>query len=154
METRALVLALAFLQGAGCGGAEAVRSSHSAAPSTEAAAAGPEFEPWSSATFARAQREGRLLYVSVQAAWCHWCHVMNAETLRDPQVLALLARHFVVIRVDADARPDLAERYAAWGWPANAFLTPDARPIVNLRGYRSPAAFAELLRELSGKLER
>ena len=60
----------------------------------------------------------------------------------------------MVIKVDADARPDVAERYAAWGWPANAFLTPDAQPIVNLRGYRAPEAFAALLRELAGKLER
>jgi hypothetical protein len=77
---------------------------------------------------------------------------MNATTYRDPRVLALLAEHFVVMRVDEAARPDLRERYAAWGWPATALLTPDAQPIVNLRGHQPPAQFAELLqRAIDGR---
>jgi uncharacterized protein YyaL (SSP411 family) len=70
---------------------------------------------------------------------------MNGETFADPRVLAMLAERYVVIRVEADARPDIAERYAEYGWPATALLTPDAEPILALRGYRAPDVFARIL---------
>ncbi len=107
-----------------------------------------EWAPWQRATFERARAENRIILVNVVATWCHWCHVMEETTYRDPAVAELLATHFVVVRVDSDARPDVAERYREWGWPATAFLSPDARPVLELRGYRNPQAFAAILRAL------
>ncbi|HUR64665.1 MAG TPA: DUF255 domain-containing protein [Candidatus Thermoplasmatota archaeon] len=107
------------------------------------------WQPWSAATFERAARQGKPLYVNVAAGWCHWCHVMDAETLADPDVVRLLQERFVAIRVDADARPDLAERYQDWGWPANAFLTPDAQPVLELKGYQEVGEFRPLLEKLA-----
>jgi uncharacterized protein YyaL (SSP411 family) len=107
-----------------------------------------EWAPWERATFLRARTENRIILVNVVATWCHWCHVMEETTYRDPAVAQLLATHFVTVRVDSDARPDVAERYREWGWPATAFLSPDARPVLELRGYRNPQAFAALLRAL------
>jgi len=127
---------------------------------TPAAHAGASFtwHEWIPASFATAQREQRILLVNVAASWCHWCHVMDHETYADPEVAALLRDHFMPIRVDSDARPDLAERYADWGWPATAVLTSDARPVLELRGYQDPREFATLLRSLvadrdAGKLQ-
>ena len=108
-----------------------------------------QWEPWSPDTFERAQSEGRYVLVSVQAIWCHWCHVMNEETFGDPHVRQLLGDHFVAIAVDSDARPDLAERFRDYAWPATVLLSPDAEVIVALRGYRPPDVFAALLREVA-----
>jgi len=118
------------------------------APAGPAAAAAFSWRDWSPDSFAAAARERRILLVNVAASWCHWCHVMDHDTYADPEVAGLLRDHFVAIRVDADARPDLAERYADWGWPATAVLTSDARPVLELRGYQDPREFAALLREL------
>ena len=128
------------------------------APAPHAAAAAFTWHEWTPASFAAAQRERRILLVNVAASWCHWCHVMDHETYADPEVAALLRDHFMPIRVDSDARPDLAERYSEWGWPATAVLTSDARPVLELRGYQDPREFAALLRGLisdrdSGKLQ-
>lgn len=110
--------------------------------------------PWEGATFDRARAERKLVVVSVQAGWCHWCHVMNATTYRDPQVLALFDAEIVAIRVDADARPDLAERFAEWGWPATIVLSPDATPAVELRGFQPTRTFLPLLSELVRELRQ
>ncbi|MCB9595554.1 MAG: thioredoxin domain-containing protein [Sandaracinaceae bacterium] len=107
--------------------------------------AGPAWNEWTPETFARARREGRPILLSVQAGWCHWCHVMNDTTYRDPEVLARLARSFVLVRADGDARPDLAERYRRYAWPATVFLAPDGEQILALRGYRPPDRFAAIL---------
>ncbi|HEY0138285.1 MAG TPA: DUF255 domain-containing protein [Nannocystis sp.] len=128
------------------------------APAAHDAAASFTWHAWTPASFATAQRERRILLVNVAASWCHWCHVMDHETYADAEVAALLRDHFMPIRVDSDARPDLAERYSDWGWPATAVLTSDARPVLELRGYQDPREFAALLRGLvadrdAGKLQ-
>jgi uncharacterized protein YyaL (SSP411 family) len=113
-----------------------------------------QFETWSPDSFSRAAAQDRLILINVVATWCHWCHVMDEVTFEDPEVAALLREHFVVIRVDSDARPDVSERYSDWGWPATAFLSPSAQPVLNLRGFQKPREFAVLLRELIAEHER
>ena len=112
-------------------------------------AAGPGWSEWAPETFERARKEGRLLVVEVSAAWCHWCHVMETKTYADPRVLQVLRERFLPVKVDADARPDLAERYAEYHWPATIFLTPDAKEIAAVRGYRDPEAFLRILSDVA-----
>jgi uncharacterized protein YyaL (SSP411 family) len=123
-----------------------------------AAPAAPEegsaFLPWSEATFRRAGQEQRILCVTVSTTWCHWCHVMKRETYGDARVRAVLARRFLPVDVDADARPDLAERFRNYRWPATAFLTPAGEPILALRGYRSPEAFLQILADVEARVAR
>ncbi|HKP55740.1 MAG TPA: DUF255 domain-containing protein [Polyangiales bacterium] len=109
----------------------------------------PDFRGWSRTAFDEASGSGKYLVLSVQTQWCHWCHVMNDVTFRDPEVLAILRQHFVVVRVDADQRPDLAERYQRWGWPATGLLTPSGETIINLKGYREPREFARVLQRVA-----
>ncbi|MCA9680759.1 MAG: thioredoxin domain-containing protein [Myxococcales bacterium] len=136
----ALMLAVACTPRAGRDGG--------ASPADHEAGAELAWSDWGAEPFARAAAEDKLILINVVATWCHWCHVMEETTYADPQVAALLREHFVVIRVDSDARPDISERYRRWGWPATAILSPKAEPALNLRGYRDPQVFAALLREL------
>lgn len=143
MLARVLVASLLLSLGTSC-----ARTAPTATTTTPAAPAEPTWRDWSPASFAEAKDHKKIILVDVIARWCHWCHVMDEETYADPEVAALLAEHFVVIRVDSDARPDVAERYADWGWPATAVLTSDARPVLELRGFQDPREFAALLRQL------
>jgi len=104
-----------------------------------------EWSDWSAESFARAKAEGRYILVDGAAEWCHWCHVMDETTYRDPEVGRLLSERFVAIRVDIDERPDIGERYAAWGWPATIILSPDAEEIGKYQGYLEPAELREIL---------
>ena len=73
---------------------------------------------------------------------------MNATTLQDPAILERL-EGFVVIRADADARPDLVDRYRRYGWPATVFLTPEGEQILGVRGFRDAARFGEILDQVA-----
>lgn len=106
-----------------------------------------EWEEWSQASFERARRERKYILLGGAAEWCHWCHVMDDTTYTDPEVGRILRERFVAIRVDIDARPDIAERYADWGWPATILFSPDAEEIGKYRGY---LAAQELVTILSG----
>src|ERR1700687_448255 len=87
-----------------------------AAPATDPPAI--RWEGWSDGAFERARSQKRLVILDLVAVWCHWCHVMEETTYRDPRVVALLESRFVAVRVDQDARPDLSNRYEDYGWPA------------------------------------
>ena len=75
------------------------------------------------------------MLLDLGAVWCHWCHVMEETTYRHPRVLELLRDHFVVVRVDQDARPDLANRYEDYGWPATILFDASGRELAKLSGY-------------------
>ena len=112
-----------------------------------AAAAAPaiEWQPWSDAVFERARSENRFVLLDLEAVWCHWCHVMDQETYSDPEVQELIAQHYIAIRVDQDARPDLSRRYEDYGWPATIVFGPDGKEIVKRSGFIAPKPFNRLL---------
>jgi uncharacterized protein YyaL (SSP411 family) len=93
------------------------------------------WRPFSAEAFAEAKRAHKLVLLDGAAEWCHWCHVMDETTYRDPEVGRALAERFVTVRVDVDERPDLAERYGAWGWPATILFSPEGEEIGKYRGY-------------------
>jgi uncharacterized protein YyaL (SSP411 family) len=105
-----------------------------------------EWEEWSQASFERARRERKYILLDGAAEWCHWCHVMDDTTYVDPEVGRILRERFVAIRVDIDARPDIAERYGEWGWPATILFSPDAEEIGKYRGYLAPQELVTILR--------
>jgi len=117
-------------------------------PATVAPAPPAPWQPWDAATFARASAERRPLLVHMAAAWCHWCHVMERETYTDPTVAALVRERFVPIRIDSDARPDLADRFADYAWPGTIILSSDAATILAAyRGFIPPERMVTLLSE-------
>jgi uncharacterized protein YyaL (SSP411 family) len=103
---------------------------------------------FSAATFARAKAERRFLILDGSAEWCHWCHVMEATSYHDPAVREVLDKHFIAIKVDVDSRPDIEERYGAWGWPATVIFSPDAEELGKYRGYIAPDDFTAILRDV------
>jgi uncharacterized protein YyaL (SSP411 family) len=81
--------------------------------------------PWSAESFARARTEGKPVLLSLAPTWCRNSVEMDRSSFADPDVVARVGLRYVPIRVDADRRPDICERYSLGGWPTTAFLTPD-----------------------------
>jgi len=110
---------------------------------------------WSAEILARAKKENKLLFVSIGYFACHWCHVMQRETYRDPQVAKLLNEHFISVKVDRELNPALdaylinfvQRTRGAAGWPLNVFLTPEGHPLVGLT-YLPKDRFFTLLADL------
>ena len=81
--------------------------------------------PWSAVSFARARTERKPVLLSIAPTWCRNSVEMDRSSFADPDVVARVGLRYVPIRVDADRRPDICERYSLGGWPTTAFLTPD-----------------------------
>ena len=81
--------------------------------------------PWTADAFAQARVAAKPVLLFISATWCRGCDDMERTTYADPSVQKLVADHFVAVRVDADRRPDILERYTLGGVPTTAFLTGD-----------------------------
>ena len=106
------------------------------------------WQPWSDSVFAQAKREHKFVLLDLHAVWCHWCHVMDTTTYSDPKVIALIQAHYIAVGVDQDARPDLANRYQDYGWPATVVFNGDAGEIVKRQGYLPPGEMRAMLQAI------
>jgi uncharacterized protein YyaL (SSP411 family) len=96
-----------------------------------------DWHPWGPEAFALAQKEGKLVFLSIGYSSCHWCHVMEKESFSDPAIAKVLNENFVCIKVDREERPDVDDVYMtalqvtgqSGGWPLSMFLTPEGKPI-------------------------
>ena len=84
---------------------------------------------WSAAAFAEAAAENKPILLSLVTAWSEECSAMEATTYASRDVVAIVGSRCVAIRVDADRRPDVNERYNLGGWPTTAALTPDGQVL-------------------------
>ena len=95
------------------------------------------WQEWNKKVLDYAQKENRLIFVSVGYATCHWCHVMAKEAFSDSSVADFLNKHFVSIKVDREQRPDIDQHFMNFltktqgggGWPMNVILTPGQKPF-------------------------
>jgi uncharacterized protein YyaL (SSP411 family) len=117
-----------------------------------------DWYPWSDDAFAKAQKEGKPVYLSIGYASCHWCHVMERETFENAEVAKLLNGGYVAILVDREEHPEVDATYMAFvqamtgsgGWPANLILTADRKPLFGATFLR-PDAVTQLLAGFSEK---
>lgn len=107
-----------------------------------------EWQTWGTAPFERAAASDKLVLLDVGIEGCTACRWMDELTYTDPAVRTRLAEHFVTVAVDAEAVPDVGERYAAWGWPATIVLRPDGTQVLAIRGNKLPKNFVPILDDL------
>jgi uncharacterized protein YyaL (SSP411 family) len=97
-----------------------------------------DWYPWGEEAFAKAKKEGKLVFLSVGYSSCHWCHIMERESFSNEEIAKYLNEHFVCIKVDREERPDIDNIYLTalqvqgvhGGWPMSMFLTADGKPIA------------------------
>jgi len=100
-------------------------------------------------TFQKAEAEKRLIILDLEAVWCHWCHVMDEKTYSSQPVIDLIAKGYIPVRIDQDARPDLGNRYRDYGWPATIILDGKGRELEKLAGFVEPEEMRKILKDLS-----
>jgi uncharacterized protein YyaL (SSP411 family) len=96
-----------------------------------------DWHPWSVEAFDAASRMNRPIFLSIGYSTCHWCHVMETESFKDPAVAHMLNNLFMCIKVDREERPDIDHLYmtvcqlmtGTGGWPLTIIMTPDKIPF-------------------------
>ncbi|MEM0444775.1 MAG: thioredoxin domain-containing protein [Nitrososphaerota archaeon] len=92
---------------------------------------------WGEEAFKKAREEDKPILLSVGYSSCHWCHVMQRESFKNPAIADIINNNFVPVKVDREERPDVDSIYmravilmtGQGGWPLTVFLTPDLKPF-------------------------
>ena len=95
------------------------------------------WHPWNELTLLKAEREDKLILVSIGYSSCHWCHVMEQESFQDENVAHLMNESFVCIKIDREELPDVDHFFMTavqmtgtqGGWPLNCIALPDGKPV-------------------------
>lgn len=95
------------------------------------------WQSWENRVLEYAQKEDKLIILSIGYSACHWCHVMEREVFEKNEAAEVMNKHFVSIKVDREERPDIDEVYmralqlmkGQGGWPLNLVCLPDGKPI-------------------------
>ena len=110
------------------------------------------WQDWSAEVLTGARAAKKLVLVSSGYFACHWCHVMQRESYRNPEIAALINAGFVPVKLDRELHPALDEYLIRFtehtsgqaGWPLNVVLTPEGHPLIGVT-YLPPERFRAVL---------
>nr|MBN2278460.1 DUF255 domain-containing protein [candidate division Zixibacteria bacterium] len=113
----------------------------------------------------QARAESHHVLINFTTSWCGWCKKMNKTTFMEPEVVDIISKKFVAVKVDGDSKEILdvdgykiAERdlarseYRVTGYPAYWFLKPNGEKLGVLPGYQDADRFMEVLFYMSENL--
>ena len=98
---------------------------------------------------AAARESDKHSLIDFTAKWCGYCKKMKATTFADPEVIDMLRKNFITVKVDGDSQHELdidgykiTERnlakseYGIRGYPTYWFLTADGIKLGLMSGYQ------------------
>lgn len=100
----------------------------------------PAWQPWATLAFQQAQRARRPVLLLLDTAWSLPSRHLRDDVLAAPEVAARIDAQFVAVHVDADWRPDIADRYGLGAWPTLLALTPEGHVLGGGVGARADLA--------------
>jgi len=77
---------------------------------------------------------------------CHYCGLMEKNTLSNPSVAKYLNQNFTSIKVNSDREKNISNIYRIRGNPTNYFLTEGFKVIGQLPGYLPPKDLLNILK--------
>ena len=86
------------------------------------------------------------MLLNFYADWCTFCKKMDKETFTDPDIVKLLNKEFISIKVNKDKEEAVARKYFVRGLPMIWFMEPDGEKISSLPGFIPPEMFMQILK--------
>jgi uncharacterized protein YyaL (SSP411 family) len=111
-----------------------------------------EWREWGTDAFAAATKESKPILLALVVPWSEECREMDETTYAEPRIAANVNDGFVPVRVDADRRPRIRERYHMGGFPSTVFLAPDGSVLTGAT-YLGVDGFREILDGVRGTWE-
>lgn len=103
--------------------------------------------------YVKARREavekGRPLVIDFSTENCYWCKQLDARTLRDPGVVALLNDRFIPVKLDGQREAELVAKLRIQSFPTTVIAAPDGRILDTVDGFVEAPRFLEQLQRAS-----
>ena len=101
---------------------------------------------------ARADVEGKHVFVDVYTTWCGPCKIMDAVVFPRDEVGEYYNARFINVKLDAEDQsisgPAISERYAVGAYPTYLYLNPDGTQVGRALGALPPSLFVQVAGQL------
>lgn len=93
--------------------------------------------PWGKEALTLAEKENKLLVISIGYEKSHWCQVMEKQSFEDISVAKQMNNAFVSIKVDKNELSEIGQKYAKacqtlkknCSFPMNIIALPNGKPV-------------------------
>ena len=92
-----------------------------------------------------AKKEKKDIFIEFYGDWCTFCKKMDEVTFRHPEVVSLLDKNFILIKVNEEKNQKLVKKYFVRSYPWGYFIDSEGKDIGPVPGYWEPQQFLSLL---------
>lgn len=92
-----------------------------------------EWKEFAPSVFDEARRSDRPVLIVLTKHWCPHSKALVEVSFANPEVVRACQGDWIPVRVDAERRPDVNERYGTGAWPSIAYVTPDGELLAQDR---------------------
>ena len=96
--------------------------------------------------FNASQTQNRPLIIIFDQDSCVYCDIFKQEVLSNVDVQNQLNENFVVLLVDVNRHPDIAQKYSIFGTPAIIFLDSAGKIINKIEGCPDASGFLNVIK--------
>lgn len=89
--------------------------------------------------------EGKPLLLHFYSNNCRYCDLMAKETFTNTEIIDLLSRQFIAVKVNIDAEQKLPESFRVRGVPDTWFINNDGKIYGHRPGYINKEMFLKIL---------
>lgn len=94
------------------------------------------------------QSENKTLAIIFDQDSCVYCDMLKDNVLSDANVQKELNENFIVLLVDINKRPGIAQKYNVFGTPTIQFLDSNGHEVNKIEGYVESDEFLKTIKEI------
>ncbi|MCY2982282.1 MAG: DUF255 domain-containing protein [Planctomycetota bacterium] len=101
------------------------------------------------AAIQRAATTNSIVLLHFYGDYCPPCKLLDKKTFHDPALVSTMNEHLVAVKVNADRRRDLAQKYQVTRWPTDIYLFPNGDEIYRGVSNADPSVYCKTIERVA-----
>lgn len=97
----------------------------------------------------RAAASNSILLLHFYGDYCPPCKLLDKKTFKDPALVSAINSTVIPVKINADRRRDLAEKYNVNRWPTDVYLFPNGDELYRGISDQDPAIYTQKIKRLA-----
>ena len=97
----------------------------------------------------RAAASNSILLLHFYGDYCPPCKLLDKKTFKDPTLVSAINSTVIPVKINADRRRDLAEKYNVNRWPTDVYLFPNGDELYRGVSDQDPSVYTQKIKRLA-----